>query len=401
MGPVGGSLLRRRKAGERVAMAEPTVVVCPNCMQKYRVPLEHVGKRAVCKQCGERFKISVTPELDDDTICGWIAEADPGGTSVMGSTSIFAPPPGQDATTRRRPRPSPPTSPRVRFVRVDRKGATFEFAPELLDDADFRWSFPERCIHCLNPMDLSVHLLIWGDKLPRGDALRLQEDEVHTARHLDRLVARDPDGWFEKLEPIAMLPPRFRNPFPYYVCRECSAIGEVRCQVEARDGTEHCQVTVANLTVALDFYRNNGGRGEPGYQRLLVARRQQKDNQWENLPYAVRARVSSWYTRQTDEKFLGFYADEDFSKADAGAAGLVLTDQRLVFKKYSACRDYPLRLGGRIFIEATKARATIEIAQDGKEDAVCSARPLAAGALARSLDEMSKGWDITVNAAES
>jgi hypothetical protein len=284
---------------------------------------------------------------------------------------------------------------------VDRKGATFEFPPELLEDADLRWSFPQRCVHCLNPETLSVHLLIWGDKLPRGDALRLQEAEVRTARHLDRLIARDPESWFEKLDPIVVLPRPFSNPFPYYVCRDCTAIGEVQCQVASHDGSEHCQVTIANLTVAIDFYRNNGGRGEPGYQRLLVARRQQKDNQWENLPYAVRARVSSWFTCETEEKFLGFYPDEDFSKADAGAAGLVLTDKRIVYKKYSACRDYPLRQGGRVYIEATKSRATVEIAQDGRDDAVTSTRPLAAGALARSLTELSQAWQVTVSAAET
>ena len=382
-------------------MDDLTVVVCPNCMQKYSVSAQHVGKRAVCKQCGERFKICTTPELDDDTVCGWISQEDPDGTGVMGSTSIFAPPAaGGAAAPRRRRRPPPPSAPRVRFVRVDQRGACFEFSPSLLADTEFRWSFPQRCVHCLNPEDLSVHLLIWGDKLPRGDALRLHEAEMHAARNLDKLSAGDPDGWFDKLEPVVVLPPPYCHPFPYYVCRECSAIGEIRCQVETRDGVEHCQIVVANLTVAMDFYRNNGGRGDPAYQRLLVARRQQKDNQWENLPYAVRARISSWFTRQSDEKFLGYYPDEDFSRADSGAAGLILTDQRIVYKKYSACRDYPLRRGGRILVEATRARATVEIFQEGQEDAVCSTSPLAAGALARSLTELTGAWQITVNAAE-
>ncbi len=383
-------------------MSESTVVIlCPNCMQKYRVRPENMGRSAVCKRCGQRFKLTDKPPLDDETVFGWICAEDPEGTSVMGATSIFSPPVGSTAAVSRRRRPQPPDSPRVRFVRVDRNGACFEFPAQLLGNADLRWSFPQRCVHCLSPKDLAVHLLVWGDKLPRGDALRLQEAEMRSARSLDRLVEHDPDGWFDNLEPIVMLPKPFCLPFVYYVCHECSAIGEVLCQVETRAGADVCQLTISNLTVALDFYRNNGGRGEAGYQRLLIVRQQQKDNQWENLPYAVRTRISHWFTRQTDEKFLGFYADEDFSRAESGAAGLVLTDRRVVYKKYAACRDYAVRLGGRVYVEATPARATVELAQDGKDDAVCVLRPLAAGALARSLSELSPAWKITVNTSES
>ncbi|MCH7812626.1 MAG: hypothetical protein IID40_01265 [Planctomycetes bacterium] len=62
-------------------MAEHRVVVCPNCMQKYRVPAERMGSRAVCKTCGERFKIASPEPLDDDTVFGWITGDDPSGTA--------------------------------------------------------------------------------------------------------------------------------------------------------------------------------------------------------------------------------------------------------------------------------------------------------------------------------
>ncbi|MCP4247902.1 MAG: hypothetical protein GY778_12710 [bacterium] len=378
-------------------MAEHRVVVCPNCMQKYRVPAERMGSRAVCKTCGEHFRISSPEPLDDDTVFGWITGDDPGGTSVMGSTAIFAP---KGETRARWHRPPPPQTPRVQFDRIDEIGAYFEFPVEALNDAELRCSFPHRCIHCLSPRDLSAHLIIWGDKLPRADALRLNEAEIKASRKLNDLMKQDPAYWLERLEPVAVLPPPFSQPFPYFVCGQCSVIGEVVSHVLNHEGKEFGQIAIANLAIALDFYRNNGGRGQSGYQPLLVASRQQKDNQWKSLPFAVRAKISQWFTEQDGEKFLGFYADEDFSRSEAGSAGLVLTDQRMLFKKYASHREYPLAKGGRLFVEASRAAAMIELSQEGQRDAMLTLRPLAASSLARTLTDLKQPWEIQVNAVD-
>ena len=74
-------------------MPDLKVVVCPNCLQKYRVSADRIGRRAVCKTCGERFKIAEEREIDDDTIFGWVTADDPAGNSVLGSTGIIASPP--------------------------------------------------------------------------------------------------------------------------------------------------------------------------------------------------------------------------------------------------------------------------------------------------------------------
>ena len=383
-------------------MAEHIVVVCPSCLQKYRVTRERIGLWAVCKKCGERFKIAEGSQADEDTIFGWVTGDDPAGGSVMGSTGIFAP----SAKKAGRPldrwrRPPPPKSPRVRFDRTDEIGAYFEFPAELLVDAELRSSFPHCCVHCLSEKDLSVHLLIWGDKLPRADALRLNETEIRTDRKLDELMKQDPVHWFDRLEPIGMLPPPFDLPFPYFVCGQCSSIGEVVCHVLNHEGIEHGQIGIANLAVAVDFYRNNGGRNEPGYQRLLTARRQQKEDQWKRMPFAVRAKISQWFTQQEGEEFLGYYADEDFSRSEAGSAGLVLTSKRMVYKKYASHREYPLTKDGKLFIEADRASAMIEISQEGERDAMLTLRPIAASSLARTLTELQRPWQVRVSTTET
>lgn len=142
-------------------MSDVAVVLCPNCMQKYRVPEKMIGRRAVCKQCGERFKVSRPAELDEDTVVGWVSAEDPTGTSVMGSSSIFSAPTGDESAARRRwRRPPPPAEPRIHFVRVDRHGAWFEFEAVMLELPALRGSFPHRCVHCLNPKYLNLHYVL-------------------------------------------------------------------------------------------------------------------------------------------------------------------------------------------------------------------------------------------------
>jgi hypothetical protein len=377
-------------------MSELTVIVCPSCLQKYRVQATFIGKRAKCKTCGERFKVA-EPTIDDDTICGWMTGEDPSGGSVMGSTTIFAAAVAtDDANATKWQHPPPPDIPRVRFARIDDTGAYFEFESQQLYDHALRCSFPHRCVHCLSPQELDIHYLIWGDKLPRSDALRLGEAEVRARRNLSDVQKKDPLGWFDHLEPIAMLPPPFRNPFPYFVCDHCSAIGAVNCEIHDQGGDEWCTLAIANLTIAADFYRNNGGRGHNGYQDLLVASRRQKDNQWKLLPFAVRTKLSQWFTLAEGEKFLGYFADEDFSRAEAGVAGLILTDKRIVYKKYASQREYSLPAGGTVHVEANKSAAMIELSQDGQRDAMLSLRPLRASSFARSLEALNVPWQIEV-----
>jgi len=382
-------------------MPNYVVVVCPNCLQKYRVAEDKLGQRATCRQCGEQFKIKLEGEVDEDTVFGWVTSDDPGDTGVMGGTGIFDASGKTEPAAGRWKHPTPPATPRVTFDRTDDIGAYFEFPVELLADRELRCSFPHRCVHCLNERDLSVHLLVWGDKLPRADALRLAEAEHRAVRKLEDLMSPDPEFWLERLEPVAVLPPPFSLPFPYFVCGQCSAIGEVVCHVLNHDGKEYGQIAIANLAVAVEFYRNNGGRGEPGYKQLMDARRQQESDQWKRLPFAVRAKISQWFTQQEGEEFLGYFADEDFSRSETGAAGLVLTSKRMVYKKYASHREYPLGKDGSLFIEATRATAIIEISQEGERDAMLTLRPTSASCLARALADLKRPWQIRVSTTET
>ena len=386
-------------------MSDVTVVVCPRCGQKYRVPRDRLGARARCKKCNQGFRIAENEPIDDDTICGWVTEDDPSSASVLGATGMLeaAAPKPKEATTRITPyqQKPPPGEPRISFERIDEVGAYFEFPIESLQDADLRASFPHRCVNCLTKTSLFCHLLIWGGKLPRQDAFNLKEMESRTVRRLDELLFQYKSSWFEHLEPLDVLPPPFNEPMPYFVCEHCSSVGEITTHTLNHGDQEFCQIGIANLTIAVEFYRNNGGRGTPGYQKLLVAGRQQRDNEWQQLPFAVRSKISQWFKLEENEQFLGFYADQDFAHAERGASGLVLTDRRMVYKKYAAHREYVLENGGEVYVEATRAVATISISQPGQREASLQSHPLAASSFARTLNDMNYSWQINVKTLET
>ena len=48
-------------------MSEPVVVHCPSCSRQYRVDASMAGRKARCKQCGARFRITLyDPIVPDD-----------------------------------------------------------------------------------------------------------------------------------------------------------------------------------------------------------------------------------------------------------------------------------------------------------------------------------------------
>ena len=384
-------------------MSDVTVVVCPRCGQKYRVPRDRLGARARCKKCSQGFRIAESNPIDDETICGWVTQDDPSSESVLGATGVVespAPRPHEVVTRASLTQPAPPNKPRITFERIDEVGAYFEFPVELLRSSELRASFPHRCVNCLTKTDLLCHLLVWAGKLPRKDAFSLKDVESRAVRRLDDLLFRYKGNWFKHLDSLDVLPPPFNAPMPYFICEHCSSVGEITTHTLMHGDQEFCQIGIANLTIALEFYRNNGGRAAPAYQKLLVASRQQRDNEWQRLPFAVRSKVTQWFKLAQDETFLGFYADQDFAKNERGAAGVVLTDRRMVYRKYAANREYVLDKGGELYIEATKSVATISISQENQREASLNSHPLAASSLAKTLTEMDYPWKINVTTSE-
>lgn len=377
------------------------VIACPTCAQKYRVSAEREGHRAQCKKCGQKFLIQKDQPIDDDTILGWVMDDNTADHSVLGSTSIFN---GAGSSVEPFKRPTlsrwrpidPPEKPRITFDHVDDKGAHFYFSARELRYPDIRSSFPLRCVHCLTAQDLTVHLVIWGDKLPHKDPFHIEELRTKAQGRLDQMLRAHKDRWFDQLEPMLVLPPPFCNPFPYFVCHKCESVGEVDTEVFNREGQDICRMIIPNIEIALMFYANNGGKGTPGYKLISDSSMRQQDEKWRRLATPVRNRIAHWYKPRNGEHFLAYFRDTDFSRAETGVSGLVVTDRRLIYKKYSTLRQFDINEGGELDIKADRRDAEIHIIQKGQREATLKSNPIAASHLAKALSKMSHPWKVKV-----
>jgi len=400
-------------------MSQQIVVHCPSCSQKYRVDPATVGHRARCAKCGQKFLISSKAPLDEDTILAWISDSDPASESVMGSTGLFqsseasqavasahsagngAGPSIAAAWSRTTPAAVAPRSVApddndagVRLASIGDDGAHFEFPVSSLTRGDLRDAFPRKCVGCGVRQGLFVHLVYWPDRMKSHEAAHWQELQNTTVGDWEHFAHLPGRTWLNRLpRPRHCLPP-FNEPFPLLLCRHCHAAHEVQGRVIAHGTVEWCSLTIHSLATAVEFYRNNGGRHTPEYQHLIEQRDIRHDKRNELHP-DVRNRLSHWFTPLPGEEFVRYFPDTEFSAAEAGNAGAVLTVRRLVFKKFAAYRDYPLHQPCRLEIKPDGPRSIVHIFEEGHRPAVFSLSQADANQLVTSLRTLACRWRIS------
>lgn len=349
---------------------EPLLVRCPACSQKYRVSRATVGQKARCKKCQTSFRIGAEPALDDDTIVAWVmSDGDPGSGSVMGSTSLF---PVSAAPAEERveePRPRTVSPPAVRLVRIDDRGAEFAFRVAALASEELRNSFPRKCVGCTTREHLEIHLIYWPEKMTGVDPARWQAREDHPVARLDGFPDPEDKSVLAHLPTLRDVAPPFHLPFPVFACRFCHVSKEVEGHVVYEGGHAVCHLLIASLPIAVEFYRRNGGRDTPEYHRLVEARDTRRDP-WRELDAETRHRISQWFEPKGGEKFVRLFRDAEFGVTDMAHGGIVLTDRRLVFKKYAAHRDYRLDEPCRLEIRPQADHVVFQLLEEGHRPAI-------------------------------
>jgi len=390
-------------------MAEYVVVRCTSCSQKYRVTLSAVGRQAKCVKCRTVFVISDDESVGEETVMAWITDDDPSSQSVMGSTGIFqtseeppvpvGPPPSPaPAAQRTREEPLAPgvsggAGRDVKLRKIDADGAHVEVPAAALAGENLRNSFPRKCAGCGSKIDLDVHLIRWPERWTTADRVQ-RKDAVEPAVGKLESFADSPDRPLLKQLPRARYVTRpFNLPFPVFACESCDVSGEVEAHVVTRGRGEVCRLRIASLATAVAFFRNNGGRGSPAYRRLIEERDIRRDP-WRELDPGIRNRIAVWFRPQPGERFVRFFRDTEFSLAEAGKAGIALTDRRLVFKLRATCEGYPLDQDGRLELMSKGDLAIVHVYQEGHPPAVAKLDPLSVEELTGSLQKLRCRWAI-------
>lgn len=383
-------------------MSDQVVVRCPACSQKYRVAPSAIGTHAHCRKCRTRFRIAIQSQIDDDTVFAWITDDDPSSSSVMGSTGIFAGETGNDVVTARNgSRHDTPTVriagaglSGVKLIQTDAEGVHFEFPISMLHSEQLRSSFPRKCVGCGTRQRLDVHLIYWPQRMSPHDAANWRAREEASAGRLEAFHYPNDSRLLAELpSPRGMSPP-FNLPFPFFACPACRASRQVRGEIVAKGNHEVCQLTIGSLAVAVSFFRENGGRNAPEYQRLIELRDHRPDA-WQGLDAQVRQRLALWFEAQADERFVGFFGDTDTSPQESGESGVVLTDKRLIYRKNAVCHASPLGGQGRIELTPRGSATAVHIYEQGKRPALLMLDPASAGELAGSLRRLPCKWTVT------
>ncbi len=353
-------------------------VSCPHCGSAFVIPEEGRGKKGRCHSCG---KILVIDELiaqenaSGDDIMTWITEGDQKAQKEAQQGASRHP-----SGSRRR-------GFGVRLDHVNEMGAFFQFDSRLLYQEDLRSSFPQSCIICGATKSLSVHLIEWSNKRIRTPSSQKTGYHMPCVFELDKLSGASGRELLSVLGRVEMLPEPYSLPFPYYVCRSCSPVGAVVPDVRpSPDGQgEICELGVASAVGACDFAMMTCGSESDAPALIREVARKGGGYLWKRLPLAVRNRIGQWFEPHEDEVFLAYIPDADFSKAEAGNAGVAMTDRRLVYRKALAVVE--ILLSDNIRIDETRSGKVVKlkITSDAGKTVNLSANDASAGQLKNLL----------------
>lgn len=217
---------------------------------------------------------------------------------------------------------------------VSAAGVTFSFSSSLMSRPTFRASMPMSCILCSTTEagTLVARPLGWIDK---ATGKKADPGQIETTYEVEVKAHQTAREVTDSIRPIDELNPPFNQPLPYYICRECAPkVSHVHAEAMSVPTGVVCEVQIPAAMYALHWLGRVNGVCGNAYEALESQVLAYSDEQWRSVDDTVRQRLTAWFDFQPDEQYLGYLSDSDFAKKDAGLAGIVVTDARIVYCKY-------------------------------------------------------------------
>jgi len=248
-------------------------------------------------------------------------------------------------------------------------GVRLAFDARWLEHEGFRLSMPMRCVFS-DVRDRGVLLarpLAFVDR-SSGQIRSAKDLESQHEHHLREASYRE-----AILSAMGTLPmPRpFDHPMPYYVAEDQTHLSLACSTKQLQDGTWRCEVLMPNGELALRWLARVNGTCGPEYRLLGRAVALLQNERWRALPQKCRQRVASWAKFEPGEQFQGYWSDADFGTRDAGLAGLVVTDRRLIYKKYHHGGEARYRSSPRIQVKDEGEFSTVFVVSEGHRSRMC------------------------------
>jgi predicted Zn finger-like uncharacterized protein len=357
-------------------------VHCPHCQMSLSVPDSAAGKAVRCPGCSKTFVVPSGEDLLEETISSWIEQD---VEEVMADRhhrvdENLVHKPRVVANTPTRPKPKPaqdedqappskvrrqatqvkrPTRPKASHDdepdkdndqypdelhasrrqphlvvrRADHLGVLFAFDARCLKYEGFRAAMPMRCVFSSNADhgSLIARPLVFIDRSLAGKVSLDKVIASHENCVLGDLTSRQ---IIKAMGRIESLPHPFDLPMPFSVGNKFAHL-YVHCQTHDRsDGGITCEVLIPDSMCALEWLARVNGVCGKAYEMLERGVAMLHGQVWRQLSDRTRLRIVSWCKLHPREELRLYIADADFGRSDEGLAGLVVTDQRVVYCKY-------------------------------------------------------------------
>jgi DNA-directed RNA polymerase subunit RPC12/RpoP len=114
-------------------------------------------------------------------------------------------------------------------------------------------------------------------------------------------------------------------------------------------------------------------------------------NQGQSPDASVKARLDEWFAAQTSDRFIVFLPDTTTPATELGAAGIIITDQRVVFRNSEENGSIPLDEQGELRLKKIDGDYSVTHCHGRRmrhRRPLCRLAPDDAGQLIHNLDEL-------------
>lgn len=250
--------------------------------------------------------------------------------------------------------------PRLVVLSCNQAGVTLAFDAAFLEHAGFRQTMPQRCALTgkADKAELIARPMVFGDRAV-GPARSAREIESQHEVHL--VLTQASADVLKGMGMLETLPAPFNLPMPYYVAAD-HAQGSLQCTTQTRpDGGVTCRVLVPDGPTAIEWLVRVNGVWGPEHPMLEQAVARLWSPAWREIPEKVRLRIAAWCAFEPMESFRLYLPDAEFSRDDAGLAGVVLTDRRLVYNKFNHRGHVTLAGAGTLNVQPEGDFATLQL----------------------------------------
>jgi len=271
-----------------------------------------------------------------------------------------APPPPESS---RYPTALRPAEPRpylvVRGVGIE--GVRLAFDGQWLKHETFRISMPMRCVFSGDDesQSLIARAIIFHNKHVGVEtplhSLETQH-ELHVASNPSpRDIVRAMGRLDDFKEP-------FDRPLLYFVSQKAASNSLEATAHTMSGGAIACEVMIPHHRTALEWVERVNGRCGPEFAMLEADIVRYASDAWRALPDRVRHRIGVWCRFERGELFKLYLNDADFTHNDAGLAGVVVTNRRLIYHKFRRSRSISLNQDAVLHVatDAKVARLTLQ-----------------------------------------